>query len=185
VPPFPSDTWPNEAFEGKRQYIYFNHEGIEVFRQAAHDDTDSIVFFRGSDVICAGDAIDADRFPMIDVAHGGSIQGEIDALNSIIELVVRPIPFVFESGGTYVIPAHGRLYQQADVVNYRDMIVIIRDIVQDMMKRGMTLAQIQAAGPAKAYEGEYGAQHGPWTTNDFVEAIYRSLAKKKTPRGAH
>jgi len=144
------------------------------------------VLFRGSDVICAGDAIDARHFPMIDVAHGGSIQGEIDALNHILELAVRPIPYVFSAGGTYIIPAHGRLFEQADVVDYRDMVVTIRDIVQDMMKRHMTLAQIEAADPAQAFEHEYGAQSGPWTTNDFIQAIYQSLGKQqKSVRGAY
>ncbi len=185
APPFPTDVWPNEAFDGPHEYIYFNHEGIEVFHQSTHDDTDSIVFFRGSDVICAGDAIDTNRFPVIDVAHGGSIQAEIDALNHIIDLSVRPIPFVFEAGGTYIIPGHGRIYQQADVVYYRDMMVIIRDIVQDMINRGLSLGQIQAEAPAKAYERQYGAQNGPWTTNNFIEAIYQSLVTQKSVRGAH
>jgi glyoxylase-like metal-dependent hydrolase (beta-lactamase superfamily II) len=176
----PSDSWPTETFAEKRKYIYFNHEGIEIFRQpAAHSDTDSIILFRGSDVIATGDIVDATRFPRIVIEKGGSIQGEIDALNHVVELAVRPIPFVYESGGTYIIPGHGRIYQQADVVEYRDMIVIIRDIVGDMIKKGMTLDQIKAAAPAKPYERQYGSKSGPWTTNDFVEAVYVSLTKKK------
>lgn len=177
VAPFPEDVWPSQAFDGGRKYIYFNHEAIEIYRQAAHDDTDSIVFFRGSDVIAAGDVIDADHFPNIDVKHGGSIQGEIDALNHILELADRPIPFVYESGGTYIVPGHGRLYQQADVVQYRDMMVIIKTIIESMIKQSMTLSQIEAAAPCLAYEREYGADSGQWTTNDFVQAVYASLTR--------
>lgn len=179
VSAFPNDSWPTETFAEKRKFIYLNHEGIEIFRApAAHSDTDSIVFFRGSDVIATGDILDATRFPVIDLEKGGGIQGEIAALNHVIELAVRPIPFVYEKGGTYIIPGHGRIYQQADVVEYRDMIVIIRDIIQNMIKKGMTLDQIEEASPAKPYERQYGSRSGPWTTNNFVEAVYKSLTKK-------
>ena len=99
APPFPNDSWPTETFSERRRYLYLNHEGIEVFRQpGAHSDGDSIVFFRASDVIATGDVIDATRFPVIDVAKGGGIQGEVDALNRVIELAVRSIPFVAQQG---------------------------------------------------------------------------------------
>ena len=160
--------------------MYFNGEGLQIYHEpAAHSDGDSVVLFRASDVVVAGDIIDANRFPVIDLARGGSIQGEINALNHIIELSVRPIPFVFEEGGTYIVPGHGRVYDRRDVVEYRDMVVTIRDIVQNMIQHGMTLPQIKEASPAKAYEREYGAQSGPWTTSDFVEAVYKSLTARK------
>ncbi len=179
-PPYPSDAWPTETFTEKRRTLFFNHEGLEVLRQpAAHSDGDAIVFFRASDVIVAGDIMDTAHFPMLDLTHGGSIQGEIEALNKIVELAIRPLPFSFNEGGTVVIPGHGRLYDHADSVEYRDMVVIVRDTVQDMMKRGMTLEQIKVASPAKQYEPRYGAKSGPWTTNDFVEAIYNGLSAKK------
>jgi len=179
APPFPNESWPSETFSERRRYLYLNHEGIEVFRQpAAHSDGDTIVFFRASDVIAAGDIIDATRFPVIDVAKGGSIQGEIDALNRVIELAVRPIPFVTQEGGTYILPGHGRVYDQSDAVEYRDMIVTIRDIVRNMIQRGMNLEQIQAASPAKPWMRQYGSDSGPWTTHNFVEAVYKSLMGK-------
>ena len=175
---FPSGAWPTEIFADRRKSLYLNGEGIDIFRQpAAHSDGDSVVFFRGSDVIAAGDVIDATRFPAIDVARGGSIQGEIEALNRVIELASRPIPFIFGGGGSYILPGHGRIYDRSDAVEYRDMIVIIRDVIEDMIKRGMTLDQIKAARPAKGYEPEYGAQ--PGATNAFVGAVYQSLAAKK------
>jgi cyclase len=176
---FPNDDWPTETFREKRRYIYFNHEGIEILRQpAAHSDADCVVFFRASDVVAAGDVLDATRFPMIDLRKGGSVQGEIAALNGILGIAVRPMPLVFESGGTYILPGHGRVLDQNDVVDYRDMVVIIRDVIQDMIRRGMTLEQVQAAAPAKGYEPPYGAKTGSWTTNDFVAAVYGSLAGK-------
>ena len=183
---FPSEMWPTETFIERRRTMYFNDEGIEILHQpAAHTDGDTIVFFRKSDVVVAGNIIDTDRFPMIDLARGGSLKGEIDALNRIIEMAIPPGPFVGlpngptasarQQGGTDVLPGHGRIYRQIDVVNYRDMIVIISDIVQDMIDRKMTLDQIKAADPAKPYKARYGATTGPWTTNDFVEAVYKSL----------
>ena len=177
---YPVDSWPTEAFYQKRKAIRMSDEGIEILYQpAAHSDADSVVLFRGSDVVVTGDVLDTTRFPVIDLAHGGSIQGEIDALNKVIELAIAPIPFIYKGVGTYVIPGHGRLCEQMDVVEYRDMVVVERDVIADMIKQGMTLEQVKAASPARPYEMEYGSKTGPWTTDAFVEAVYKSLAAKK------
>ena len=174
--PFPTASWPTETYDQKRKYMYLNGEGIEVLHQpSAHTDGDSIVFFRRSDVVAAGDVLDLTRFPVIDVARGGSVQGEIDALNRLVDLAIPSVPLVSQDGGTYVIPGHGRLCDQLDVVEYRDMITIIRDRVQDLIKKGMTLDQIKAAAPTAGYNARYGAASGSWTTNMFVEAVYSSL----------
>jgi cyclase len=178
VSAFPVDSWPTEAFFQQRKYLRMNGEGIEILYQpAAHSDADSFVFFRASDVVVAGDVMDTTGFPVIDVANGGSIQGEIDALNKLIALAIPSLPFIYQGVGTYVIPGHGRLCEQQDVVEYRDMVVIVKDVVADMIKRDMTLDQIKAASPAKPYETQYGTQKG--STNAFVEAIYKSLTGKK------
>jgi len=175
---FPVETWPTEAFYTNRKAIRMNDEAIEVLYQpAAHSDADSFVMFRRSDVVSAGDILDTTRFPVIDVAKGGSIQGEIDALNRLIYLAVPPGPFIYEGIGTYVIPGHGRLCEQLDVVNYRDIVVIVRDVIADMIKQGKTLAQIQEASPAKPFETEYGTQ--PGVTREFVDSIYKSLTAAK------
>jgi cyclase len=175
---FPVDTWPTEAFFPKRWYVRMNDEGVEVLHQAgAHSDADSFVFFRKSDVVAAGDVFDTTRFPIIDIAKGGSVQGEIDALNRLIELAIPPGPFIYEGIGTYVIPGHGRVCEQLDVVDYRDMVVEVRDAVADMIKQGMTLDQIKAAHPALPYEKEYGTQEG--STSAFVDSVYKSLTAKK------
>src|ERR1700691_2724726 len=176
--PYPDDALPTEAFYTKRYTLRMNDEGIEVLYQPeAHSDADSFIFFRGSDVVMAGDVLDKTRFPVIDIAHGGSIQGEIDALNKLIELAIPPTPFIYKGVGTYVIPGHGRLCEQMEVVDYRDMVVTVRDVIADMIKQGMTLDRIKAASPAKPYETQYGRQEG--VTNAFVEAIYKSLTAKK------
>jgi cyclase len=175
---FPVDTWPTEAFYTEKKTFRMNDEGIEVTHQrAAHSDSDSFVFFRASDVVAAGDVLDLTRFPVIDVANGGSIQGEIDALNRLIELAIPPGPFIYKGTGTYIIPGHGRLAVQLDVVNYRDMVVVVRDVIADMIKKGMTLSQIKEASPAKPYEMEFGTQ--PGVTSAFIESIYKSLTASK------
>ena len=173
----PVVAWPTETFTRKVKDLFLNREPIQVIYQpAAHSDSDSIVMFRRSDVIVTGDVFDITRFPMIDVDKGGSIQGEIDALNRLIELTVPSIPMPWlEDGGTRVIPGHGRPCEEAELVEYRDMVTIIRDRVRDMIKRGMALEQITTANPTQGYRARYGADAGPWTTNMFVEAVYRSL----------
>jgi glyoxylase-like metal-dependent hydrolase (beta-lactamase superfamily II) len=179
--PFSVASWPTETFEFGYKNLYLNGEGIEVLHQpAAHSDGDAIVFFRRSDVIVAGDVLDTTRFPVINVAAGGSIQGEIDALNRLVQMAIPSIPIITREAGTSVIPGHGRVCDQFDVVFYRDMVTIIRDRVRDMKAAGMTLDQVKAASPAKGYVGRYGSDSGPWTTNHFIEAIYRSLPQRKS-----
>jgi glyoxylase-like metal-dependent hydrolase (beta-lactamase superfamily II) len=177
--PFPFAAWPTETFEYGRRYMYLNGEGIEILHQpAAHTDGDSMVFFRRSDVIVAGDVFDTTRFPVIDVKRGGSVQGEIDALNRLIDIAIPSVPIVSREAGTLVIPGHGHVGDQFDVLHYRDMVHIVRDHVADLIKAGRTLDQIKAAMPAKGYSPRYGADSS-WTTNDFIEAIYHSLRNTK------
>jgi glyoxylase-like metal-dependent hydrolase (beta-lactamase superfamily II) len=177
---YPTAAWPTDTFFTKDRKMYVNREGIELIAQpAAHTDGDLMVYFRRSDVLLTGDILDTTRFPVIDTDKGGSIQGEIAALNRIVDIAIPSIPLVWQEGGTVIVPGHGRLCDQADVVEYRDMMTIIRDVVEDMIKRGMTLAQIKAANPTKGYRTRYGVDSGPWTTDMFVEAIYKGLTQKK------
>ncbi len=173
----PSASLPTDTlYLQEEKPLYLNGEGIEVLaRHAAHTDGDAMVFFRRSDVLMAGNALDTTRFPVIDLKRGGGIQGEIDALNDIITIAIPAIPFVFEPGGTYVIPSHGHICEQDDIVQYRNMITIIRDVVQDMINRGMSLRQVEAANPTEGYRERYGSDSGSWTTEMFVEAVYNSL----------
>jgi cyclase len=176
-PAYPSEAWPTETFVVDKDEVFFNGEAIEMFHApAAHTDGDSLVFFRRSDVIATGDLFDTDHYPVIDVSRGGSLQGVIDGLNKIIDLA---IPAYSEEGGTMVVPGHGRICDEIDVVEYRDMLTIIRDRIRAMIGKGMTLEQINAARPTLDYDPLYGAASGAWTTDMFVEAAYRGLAQKK------
>ena len=176
----PAGGWPTEVFHYSRKAMYLNGEAIEMLHQpAAHTDSDLVVFFRRSDVVMAGDVLDTRQFPVIDVERGGSIQGELAALNRLVDLAVPSTPIVTREAGTIVVPGHGRLCDQYDVVEYRDMVTIIRDRVRDLIKAGRSLADVKTAQPAKGYMGRYGNAGGAWTTDRFVEAVYRSLAKEK------
>jgi cyclase len=178
--PFAVAAWPTETFPQPRKYMYLNGEGIEILHQpAAHSDGDSIVFFRRSDVIVAGDILDTTRFPVIDVEKGGSIQGEIDALNRLVDMAIPSVPIVSRDAGTLVIPGHGHICDQLEVADHRDMATIIRDRIRDLMAAGVTLEQIKVAAPARGYTRRYGSDSGPWTTNQFVEAVYQSLVREK------
>jgi cyclase len=172
TPAAPAAAWPTETFDYGRKYMYLNGEGIEVLQQpSAHTDGDAIVFFRRSDVVVAGDIIDIDRFPVIDLARGGSIAGEIAALNRIVTLAIPSVPIVSREAGTLVIPGHGRVLDQLDVVAYRDMVTIVRDRIRDLRAAGLSLAQVRAARPARGYTHEFGEA----SAAAFVDAVYQSL----------
>jgi glyoxylase-like metal-dependent hydrolase (beta-lactamase superfamily II) len=178
--PFPVAAWPTETFAQPRKYMYLNGEGIEILYQpAAHTDGDVFVFFRRSDVIMAGDILDTTRFPIIDVARGGSINGEIAALNRLVDTAIPSVPIVSREAGTLVIAGHGRVCDQFDVVEYRDMVTIVRDRIRDLIAQGLTLDRIKATRPTRGYTDRYGSDSGAWTTNHFVEAVYQSLVQEK------
>jgi glyoxylase-like metal-dependent hydrolase (beta-lactamase superfamily II) len=163
----------NNTYDTPTKDFYLNGESLVIhYAPAAHTDGDSLVHFRGSDVVAAGDVFSPDRYPVIDRANGGSVQGLIAALNRILEITV---PARFQEGGTYVIPGHGRLSDEADVVEYRDMVTIIRDRVDDLIKKGLTWEQVKAAKPSRDYDTEYDGGPAP---DAFVEAVYQSLTDK-------
>jgi cyclase len=181
---FPEAAWPTTTYSSasgeNRKDVYINGEAVQVFYQpAAHSDADSLVFFRRSDVIVTGDVFDTTRFPVIDLDHGGSIQGVIASLNRIIDLAVPAIPMVWQEGGTVIIPSHGRISSKDDAVAYRDMVTIVRDVVQDGVKKGQMLDQIKRGNPTQGYRTRFGSDTGAWTTDMFVEAVYKSLTAKK------
>ncbi len=155
--------------------LYFNDEGIALRHvPAAHSDGDSLVFFRRSDVVVAGEIFNTNLYPFIDMAHGGSVDGVVAALNELLEIT---IPALKQERGTYVIPGRGRLADEADVSEYRDMVTIVRDRVKALVARKMTLEQVKAERPTLDYDGRYGGTDGPWTPDRFVESVYRSLSQ--------
>jgi cyclase len=172
----PEAAWPNDEYFLPSKDFYFNGEAVVVYHVPnAHTDGDSLVFFRKSDVLATGDVFLPQSYPIIDLARGGTVQGEIDALNRIIDITV---PAKYQEGGTLVIPGHGRLCDEADVVEYRNMLTIIRDRFRDMIRKGMTLEQVKAAKPTLDYDAEYGSSNGFWTTDNFIDAVYKSLSQK-------
>ena len=165
--PPPTPGLPNDEYFTRTKDLYFNGEPIFVIHEPnAHTDGDSIVLFRRSDTISTGDIFTPERYPFLDLERGGSVQGELDALNHIIHLTV---PAHLQEGGTRVIPGHGRLCDEAEVVEYRNMITIVRDRIQAMIKTGMTLEQVKAAKPTLDYDTQYGSGDA------FVEAVFKSL----------
>jgi glyoxylase-like metal-dependent hydrolase (beta-lactamase superfamily II) len=158
----------NDTYFKSPKDFLFNGEAVMVYHMpAAHTDGDSIVLFRRSDVISSGDLFTPDKYPVIDLANGGSVQGLIDGLNRILEMAVAG---KYQEGGTFVIPGHGRLCDEADVVEFRDMVTIIRDRIEDMRKKGRTLEQVKAAKPSRDYDTQYSG-----SPDVFVESIYKSL----------
>jgi cyclase len=169
----PAGAWPTDTYVSGQKEVFFNEEPVEIrWQPAAHTDGDSLVIFRRSDVVATGDIYNTDSYPFIDVERGGGVQGEIDALNNVVDIA---IPKHEEEGGTYIIPGHGRISDEFDVVEYRDMVTIVRDRVQNAIKKGMKLDEIKAAGFTKDYDARWSAPDGPGTAANFVSSIYRSL----------
>ena len=169
----PAAGWPTLSFHTRRKEIHFNGETVQILHQpAAQADGDSVVFFRSSDVVATGDIYLTTTYPVIDVARGGSIDGVIDGLNAVIDLTNTQKN---QEGGTLVIPGHGRVSDEADVVEYRDMLHIIRGRVRHHVAQGRTLEQIVQAGPTADYDGRYAAPSGPASARGFVEIVYRNV----------
>jgi cyclase len=174
--PVPVTARPVNTFFSEQRDLYFNDDPVFIYRTLAHTDGDVFVHFRHADVIAAGDLFQTTTFPSIDVANGGTTQGYIDGLNKILDLAV---PKHLEEGGTYIVPGHGRICDEADVLEYHDMIVIVRDRIRDAVKRGLTLDQVKAARFTRDYDTRYAAASGPGSTANFVESVYRDLSGKK------
>ena len=171
----PADALPTDAYfvDFYKLSHYFNGEGIQLFHMPkAHTDGDSIVHLRGTDVIAMGDLMSTGSYPVIDVAKGGTINGVIEGLNRVLDMSIAEFRL---EGGTLMVPGHGRLVDSADVAYYRDMLTIIRDRVEDLVKKGRTLEQVKAANVSGDYDTEYGSTTGSWTTANFIEAVYKTL----------
>ncbi|HWN87094.1 MAG TPA: MBL fold metallo-hydrolase [Vicinamibacterales bacterium] len=172
--PAPVAWWPTDAFTGAKKTLFVTGEPIEIIHQpAAHTDGDVMVFFRKSDVIAAGDVFVLDSYPVIDTARGGTLQGVIDAMNRLVDIAV---PEFNTMGGTRIVPGHGRITNEIDAVEYRDMLTIIRDRIARLVDEGRTLEQVKAARVSLDYDGVYGTASGPWTTDAFIAAAFTELS---------
>jgi cyclase len=173
----PPALWPTDTFVGEKEKIFFNHEPIELQHAPGHTDGDVIVWFRRSDVIATGDAYSTTSYPRFERSRGGTMQGVLDVLNHVIDVAVAEFN---QQGGTRIIPGHGRISNQSDVVEYRDMATIVRDRVRDAINGGKSLEQIKAAKVTLEYDGLY--SNPDYTGEMFVEAIYNDL-KRAAPAG--
>ena len=171
----PSDSWPTETYFTPEWSIFSNGEAVQLVHiGAAHSDGDTIVFFRRSDVVSTGAIFDATGYPRFDPARGGGIAGIIEGLNRVLDITV---PGESQQGGTVVVPGRGRLSDETDMANYRDMVTIVRDRVRAMVARGVSLEQVQQARPTSDYDGLF--ERSDWTSEMFVEAIYRDLSRPR------
>jgi glyoxylase-like metal-dependent hydrolase (beta-lactamase superfamily II) len=167
-----AEGWPTDTYFVRQKDLYLNGEAVVLYAApAASTAGDTIVHFRRADVIAAGDVYTPDRYPAIRVEQGGSVNGLLEAINLILRLAV---PEYNEEGGTWIVPGYGRLSDESDVSEYRDMVTIVRDRVQDMVTRGMTLEQVLAAKPTQDYDPVY--SRPAYTGAMFTEAVYRSLS---------
>jgi cyclase len=172
-PKVPDALWPNDEYFSPMKDFSFNGEAIEVYHvPSALTDGDSMVHFRRSDVLATGDVFTPGRYPVIHIDQGGTIQGELDALNQILRITV---PLKYEEAGTYVIPGRGRLCDEADVVEYRNMVTIVRDRVRALVAKDNTLEQVKALRPTRDYDTQYDKA----SAEQFVEAIYKTVAPNK------
>jgi cyclase len=168
----PEKLWPTDTFFTRKKKLFFNHEPIEIRWTPALSDGNVIVWFRGSDVIAAGDTFTTMSYPKFDQARGGSIQGVLDALNELVDIAV---PELNQQGGTRIVPAHGRIGNQSDVVEVRDMVTIVRDRVRDARKAGLTLDRIRQLNVTLEYDGVYATP--AYSGAMFVEAVYNDLSR--------
>jgi glyoxylase-like metal-dependent hydrolase (beta-lactamase superfamily II) len=179
-PAMPEGAWPTTTYVSGQKEVFFNEEPVTlIYQPNAHTDGDSLVMFRRSDVVATGDIFVTTSYPYIDLANGGSIQGELDALNNILDIA---IPKHDEEGGTYIVPGHGRICDEYDLLEYRDMVTIVRDRVQAAVKKGMTLEQVLKAGYTKDYDSRYNAKSGFGTSENFVTSIYKSLTNSNSTK---
>lgn len=171
-----TNRWPPSTFSVDSKDLYSNDEPVIILHQAATTEGDSMVWFRKSDVVVSGEVFNETSFPYIDLAHGGTINGIIEALNDLLDIMV---PAHLQEGGTMVIPAHGRIGDEHDVLEYRDMVTIIRDRVRHAIDKGMTLRQVLALSPSVTYEYEPRFDRDPaWTADMFIEAIFENLSEE-------
>jgi cyclase len=173
---FAAEALPGNTYGTPSMEFYSNGEAVQLIHQpAAHTDGDSIVYFRGSNVLAAGDIFTLGIYPIIDVNNGGSVRGYLDALNNMLAIA---IPNGIQQAGTYIIPGHGRITDEYELVNYRDMLTVIYERIEDAVARGLSLEQVKAERLTRDYDPIYGADSGFWTTERFIEVIYAELSEQ-------
>jgi glyoxylase-like metal-dependent hydrolase (beta-lactamase superfamily II) len=177
TPAAPPGAWPTDTYFTDEWALFVNGEALQLLHvPAAHTDGDTMVFFRRSDVIAAGDIYTTTGYPKLDAARGGSIDGVIEGLNRILDIAIAGEN---QEGGTVIVPGHGRLSDETDVANYRDMVTIIRDRIAALIADGSTLEQVQRARPTRDYDGIYAGETGGSRPEEFVAAVYADIKRGK------
>ena len=168
-----ADTWPTDTYFVDQADLYFNDDSIKMYYvPAAHSDGDTVVHFRRADVVSTGEIFLTTSYPHIDIDHGGTINGIIAGLNLVLRVTV---PAALQEDGTLVVPGHGRLCDEADVVEYRDMLTVIRDRVRNMKEQGMSFEEVWSGRPGLDYDARYGAADGPSSPREFIRRVYETL----------
>ncbi len=174
----PIDAAPGVSFYTERMDFFLNGEPIVAFSApSAHTDGDVMVWFRSSDVLAAGDVFVMGNYPVLDASRGGSLGGLISAADHIVDDIA--VAEVYASFGTRIIPGHGRLTNESEVLDYQLMLTVIRDRVQDMVDQEMSLDEIKAARPTLDYDAVYGRNKPFWTPEMFLEAVYEDAVRNR------
>ncbi len=141
--------------------LNLNGEEVHAFSvPPAHTDGDSFIHFRGSNVLHLGDVFRTNNFPYIDVENGGTLSGTLEALAAAIGMA---------GPDTLIIPGHGVVSTREDVVEFRDMILIVRDRVSELVDDGKSYAEVAAAGTTAEYEAKWG------DPERFLTGLYQEL----------
>lgn len=166
VPAKPEVAWPIVTFSEDVTY-YFNDEEIIIHHSPpAHTDGDAVVYFKKTNVIHMGDTFVRYGYPFIDISAGGSVNGMIAGLNTVIAMI---------NDDTKVIPGHGELATRQDMIRFRDILKGIVDGVKSAIEKGQSLSDIQASDIASKYDGEW---EGAFIKGkDFVMFVYQDLTK--------
>jgi cyclase len=163
TPPHPASALPVITFS-ETMTFHFNDDTIRVIHvPPAHTDGDSIFYFEKANVMHTGDAFINRGFPLIDIASGGSIKGQIEATNKMLEFV---------GPDTIIIPGHGPLADRARMIEIRDMLATARAAVVKLLEQGMSLDEILAAKPLAHLDEEWG--QGIVKSRLFTRIVYQS-----------
>lgn len=166
TPPYPSFALPSITYT-QSMSLHFNGEEIRLVHfPNGHTDGDTVVFFDNAKVVHFGDHFFNGFFPFVDIDSGGSVQGMI---NNVATLINQIPP------DAKLIPGHGGLATLDDLKTYHQTLVDTSNIIQDAMKKGTSLEDIKKAGLSEKYKS-WGS--GFIKTDFWIETVYRSYSKK-------
>jgi len=166
LPPYPDEALPVITFTANMT-IHFNGEEISVtYIPNAHSDADAVFYFRNENVIHTGDMVFSRGYPFLDIAHGGSINGYIDGVDIILEMI---------NDGTKIIPGHGPVSNKSELKTFRNMLAKIRDRISGLIKEGKSFEEAAASKPTADFDESWKMGMG---TDLFIRLIFDNLSKK-------